>query len=290
MPELDASLFSGETDRGPEAELRHTEVSNFQEGVNTALTKNFKWNGKAMGIIGLTTGRNNLTVEDGRFIIRGTFTEAAHKLDASAIWEEADPECFINLKLPKGDVFTFSEGGLYSDFIPSSQLKFQCLAMQSNKELVTIAPADYTEAGVGEFAVRIICQISRASTAKKGVMMRYVIQLYPGSLAALTGTRGEQGPSWPGIKIGSGEFPLGPKPRLAWRCPILPFIKAGTPFTENPVAPSGDRLRRAISSIMNLSGKAQKFSQGQRQQIVAHKRNRDLSEKTNPDPVLKQLI
>jgi hypothetical protein len=254
MPELDASLFLGGAGKGPEADFRKIEVGNFQEDVDKVLTHYFKWKGDAIGLVGITTSKDNQRVDGATFFVRGKFKETTHKLNAEAIWETADPNCVIQLHLPSASQFRFVAGGLYSDFLPASHLQYQCEALQHGKPTTIIKPSDYNEAGVEDFALRMVCQLSRNSSAKKGILLRYAILLYPGSLTALTSRPTEQGPSWPGIKIASGEMPLGPKPTKPWGCPILPIIKTGTLFAKDSAAPSGDQLKRAIGNVMTEAG------------------------------------
>lgn len=207
-----------------------------------------------MGLLGVITSGDNRRIDEAFFFIRGKFEDPVIRMDASAIWEDADPNYVMQINLPTGDDFSFSEGGLYSDFLPSAKVKFQCQKLQHGKEPSTMSPSNYSKAGIGDFALRIIVQIARASSVKKGVMMKYAVLLYPGSISSLTANAGEQGPSWPGIKLSSGEFPMGPRPSVKWGCPVLPFIRISDPLSENSVIPPGETLRRAISNVMARGG------------------------------------
>jgi hypothetical protein len=45
-------------------------------------------------------------------------------------------------------------------------------------------------------------------------------------------------------------MPLGPAPKKPWQCPILPFLKPNTPFAQEDMAPTSEKLRAAVASIM----------------------------------------
>jgi hypothetical protein len=108
--------------------------------------------------------------------------------------------------------------------------------------------------GIGDFCVRMVCEISGASDGRRGVIISYVILLFPAGTGELEDTPESRRPGWPGIAITEGNFPLGPKPSAAWGCPCIPFMRPSTAFAENPTAPSSDRLRAAIAAIMRRTG------------------------------------
>ena len=108
--------------------------------------------------------------------------------------------------------------------------------------------------GIGDFCVRMVCEISGASDGRRGVIISYVILLFPASTGELEDTPESRRPGWPGIALTEGNFPLGPKPSVAWGCPCVPFMRPSTAFAENPTAPSSERLRAAIAAIMRRTG------------------------------------
>ena len=97
----------------------------------------------------------------------------------------------------------------------------------------------------------MVCQVAKSSSPAKGVIIKYLIYLFPRSRGEILemGEAPRQG-AWPGLKIAEGEFPLGPKPTTAWQCPILPLIVPGTSFATLAVAPTADRLRQGIANVM----------------------------------------
>jgi len=104
--------------------------------------------------------------------------------------------------------------------------------------------------GIGEFCLRIVCQVSGTSSKTKGVMCKYTILLFPATAEELAHSPESRYAGYPGLRVGDGHFPLGPTPGRKWRCPIIPFVKPGTPFSELDSAPASYRLRFAIASVM----------------------------------------
>jgi hypothetical protein len=251
---LERHFFAGDSDRGPEEELHLTEVRNLQEDVDAALAKHFKWKGTGIGLIGLFTSADNARVDGGQFVVRGKISDGEKRFNCTDLWTSAHINTTITVLVNSCNDFVFNFGGLHSDFLDSSQVNFTCHELKSGQQPTHILPVNFAKWGIGEFCLRMVCHLSRNSSSKKGVVIRYTIILYPGSIESLTQAAGEQGPSWPGIKVTSGEMPLGPSPRQRWKCPILPFIIPAIPFSQRASAPTGDRLRRAISFILSSAG------------------------------------
>ena len=98
----------------------------------------------------------------------------------------------------------------------------------------------------------MVCQISKSSSASRGVILRYQLFLYPGTKDEILSTcEAAKLGSWPGLKVAEGDFPLGPVPGTAWQCPLMPLLKAGTSFGSLAVAPTSEKMRNAISAVMS---------------------------------------
>jgi hypothetical protein len=108
--------------------------------------------------------------------------------------------------------------------------------------------------GIGDFCARMVCQIDGTSNGRKGVILRYHIFLFPVKADDLQESPECQYAGWPGVRIAEGTMPIGPKPTELWRCPCVPFIRPGAPYSEIPSVPASDRLRAAIAAIMRNSG------------------------------------
>jgi hypothetical protein len=60
----------------------------------------------------------------------------------------------------------------------------------------------------------------------------------------------------------TGTFPVIPKPNVPWQCPIVQFLRPGVPFSEHVMAPSGKRLRAAVSAVMRKAGQPHVLDNG----------------------------
>ena len=59
----------------------------------------------------------------------------------------------------------------------------------------------------------MVCQISKSSSASRGVILRYQLFLYPGTKDEILSTcEAAKLGLWPGLKVAEGDFPLGPVP------------------------------------------------------------------------------
>ena len=113
---------------------------------------------------------------------------------------------------------------------------------------------EYRRLGIGDFCARMVCQIDGTSNGRKGVILRYHILLFPVNADDLQESPECRYAGWPGVRIAEGTMPFGPKPTEPWRCPCVPFIRPGAPYSEIPSVPSSDRLRAAIAAIIRNSG------------------------------------
>ena len=249
MTELSAQVFfTGAEDIDPD-DLGHVEVTNFSTAADRVLTERFQWDGTAIGCVGLTLSPDNSRVNNGVFVTRGITGLSEYSSPCDQIWPEAPSNIALAIRIASLDSFTFSSGGLWSDLIPAERFIVAYFDTSPSTGRTPILGTP-TAPGIGAFCIRFVCQVSSSSSGKKGVVCKYTLLLYPESAEELGNTPEAQQASWPGLKIGDGYLPLGPRPTSRWRCPILPFVKPGTPFVQNSVAPASFRLRFAISSVM----------------------------------------
>jgi len=92
--------------------------------------------------------------------------------------------------------------------------------------------------------------VSSTSSKTKGVVCKYTVLLFPVAADELAHSPESRYAGYPWLRVADGHFPMGPRPERKWRCPIIPFIKPGTPFGELDTAPVSYRLRFAIASVM----------------------------------------
>ncbi len=97
---------------------------------------------------------------------------------------------------------------------------------------------------------------------RKGIVVKFVILLFPASATELSDTPDSRFAGWPGIKLYEGTFPVIPKPTVPWQCPIVPFLRPGVPFSEHAMAPSGKQLRAAVSAVMRKAGQPHVLDNG----------------------------
>ena len=89
MPELDRkTLFSGSSEINPD-DLGRVEVSNYSTAIDNALFSHSDWNGKAVGVIGLTLSPDNSRVAGGCFVTRGDTDLNEFHSPCDQIWPEA---------------------------------------------------------------------------------------------------------------------------------------------------------------------------------------------------------
>jgi hypothetical protein len=250
MPDLASkTLFSGGSAIHP-TDLGNSEVTNFNTSVDARLREQYKWKGQALGAVGLTLSADNEKVMSGQFITRGMTKFKELRFPCRTLWPDCNPEIVLSVNIPALDIFTFEQGGLWSELVPSVRIVHSFHKPDSSVVLADERRA----AGVGDFSARMVCQISSTSDGRKGIVVKFVILLFPASAEELNDAPETQLPGWPGIKAYEGTFGVVPKPTVPWQCPILPFVRPGVPFSELAMAPSGDKIRWAVAAIMRKCG------------------------------------
>ena len=148
---MDKDLFIGGDFDGREFE-RGT-LRNFTSDV-TARLKEFGWLGRLAGCICLTLGPDNKSVRAGFFTARGPIEEKELRVDSNKIWPAANAETFLSIKFPSADIFKFSDGGLCSDYVTSTEVQHTVYTNNEGRAPTPVLEADYEELGIGSFCVR----------------------------------------------------------------------------------------------------------------------------------------
>ena len=249
MAPLDNNLFTG-GNQIDGSDLAKTEVQNMGIGVDAVL-KQFGGKGKATGCVVLHLSPDNRRVDRANFVVRGELEEKEIRMECSKLWQDADLNTIVTIRFPRSDIFKFEEMGLWSELVPDEEIVHYYHAMPEGQNPTPILTPDLARWGIGEFCARMVCQVAKASSPTRGVVIKYQIYLFPRSTREILemGEAPRHG-AWPGLKVAEGEFPLGPKPTTAWQCPILPLIIPGTSFANLAVAPTADRLRQGIANVM----------------------------------------
>jgi len=249
MAPMDKALFSGEgAIEG--ADLGKLQVLNSEEAVDAAL-KNFGWNGRnPAGCAILNLSADNMSATGGQFAARGRLAKEEVKIDTTKLWREAEPGYLLTLKVPTGGEFTFG-GGLCSDYLEASAVDHCITASGRNGQ--PVLQADYASKGVGAFCLRLVCHIIKA-TRKSGVTLAYTVLIFPGTGEEVLDVSDlAASPSWPGLKAADGEMALLPLPSAAWGCPVLPLLRTGSPWEDEPTVPPPGELIMRLSWIMATS-------------------------------------
>jgi hypothetical protein len=254
MAPLDKKLFSGSGDLDP-GDYGKLEIRNLTSEIRSRLTE-YGWNGEGAGCVCLCLSADNQRVERGVFATVGKLGE--FKEEAAKIWPNGSNRAILTIKIPGADIFTFSDGGLTSDIVPHDRVDHSLYISQDNGGPTLMLEPEYEEFGIGGFCLRMICGISKNSSAKSGVLIRYTVMLFPMEKEKMVKKYDmAQHTAWPGLKLLDGEIPLLIKTTAAWGSPILPLILTGTSLEQLPQFPSGEELRGAISSIMSGAAAAE---------------------------------
>jgi hypothetical protein len=247
MPLLDKRFFAGEGELEPD-ECAKLEVRNLTNEVDSCL-REYGWSGEAASCVGLTLSADNRRVDRGVFITRGALGDA--KEEAARIWQGGNDNVTLVIKLRNAAVFTFSEGGLTSDIIPSDRLEFAFYMKNSTGPPAVVLESEYAELGISDFCLRLVCCLAKPAAGREGVNVKYTVLLFPmGKENLLRKFDAAQNAAWPGYPVMEGELPLLVRATSAWGCPIMPVLLTGSSLEQHPLLPSGDELRMAISAVM----------------------------------------
>jgi len=198
----------------------------------------------------LNLSADNMSATGGQFAARGRLAKEEVKIDTTKLWREAEPGYLLTLKVPTGGEFVFG-GGLCSDYLEASAVDHCITASGRNGQ--PVLQADYASKGVGAFCLRLVCHITKA-TRKSGVTLAYTVLIFPGTGEEVLDVSDlAASPSWPGLKAADGEMALLPLPSVAWGCPVLPLLRTGSPWEDEPTVPPPGELIMRLSWIMATS-------------------------------------
>jgi len=248
MPPLSPELFL-DSEKLSGRELALAELRNFSDAPEAL--SNFNWNGKLTGFVVLGLSNDNKQVTGASFGLAGLVDEKEMRIETAKLWPNCKANVFLVIRGLEGHSLMFSEGGLWSDLLPDEEMAHLFVEQSDDRAPSPLLQADYEENGIGRFCIRMNCQISKNSTREKGVFVKFTLLVLPGTAKELLAKsplvrKGE----WPGIKLGEGEFQLGPAAKAAWGCPLVPLIISGTAFSKLGTAPRAEKLRRAVNSVL----------------------------------------
>ena len=176
MPDLDKELFRGGSEV-KEEDLAKCEVNNLGEDVTNVLTS-FDWEGGPAACILLQLTPDNERIAAGTLITRGR-DEKEYTLDVSKVWQDANMGVTLTIRLPELDSYTFTDGGMTSDFLPDEECIHFFHATKDSGASTPILSANLAQHGIGRFCTRLVCQPAKASSAERGVVIKYTCMLFP---------------------------------------------------------------------------------------------------------------
>ena len=120
-----------------------------------------------------------------------------------------------------------------------------------------LTEAEKKGSGVGEFCLRAIAHLGKASNGAGGPNIKITLLVHHLGADGITNLSGvTQSPSWPGIKLLEGQCQLFPPAAAgSWGAPILPLLNVENRAGNSESTPAGDQLRFAIASIMHTVAK-----------------------------------
>ena len=239
-PLIRSDYFTEESDLTVD-ELRAISISTLAD-IPTFLTA-VNWNGGAYAVIALRLSPDNQRVLSGTCALVGNlFTGKV--INCNLFWQPVIATK-LTLSIPSLNIFNFPDGKLVSDYLPSSAFPHE---FSHNDAVIT--EDDYPATGISSFVLRAF--VSPSTDA----FVKIIILLYPCSEETLLSLYPlYKDPRFPGLKLCSFDFPLGPPCsagpiRRLWGFPIFPAIIPGSPWSDSGTLPSGAALRHALSSIL----------------------------------------
>jgi hypothetical protein len=169
--------------------------------------------GGAVACIGLILTPDNRRVQDGILVTRGKLENAEYTMEAKKVWLEAVPGTTITIRLETVDIFQFPDGGLYSDYVCAEDVTHFFHTTKEGWGPKPILTAKLPELGIGSFCLRMICQISKSSSSRTGIWLKYTVAIFPEKKEVLLENEMAKQPGWPGLKIHEARWPSSPGQR-----------------------------------------------------------------------------
>ncbi len=243
MSEIEKLLFIGNEKNISKEDWEKTVIGNTTSDLTAALRR-CGWDGNGCCSVVLTLDADNSKGAGATFLMRGPTDGKTVAIETSKIWPGASSEATLAIKISDASLFTFSDGSLGSDIVAQERLQHTFYLMKEDRPSTPILEADYSEHGIKQFSLRLTACLSKNSSTKNGVIVKYTILLYPSSMEEML-ARYEmaQSPAWPGLRIAEGHVPLLPRPTAAWGCPVVPLTILSGPRDSNTQPPDGEELR-----------------------------------------------
>ena len=249
MPELDTRWFNTGNQLARSLVPR-IQVTSFGAPVDQAL-KDLGWNGSdAVAGLGLELSPDCQRVQDAQFLLRGKLAAEPVVRPAASIWKDAAKDVSLQVEIPNGGRFRFSNGSLASDYLSCDEAK-----IRFSRGDAAILPCDWAAAGVGDFALRVICHLDKRSNQRQGPLIKFVVLLVPLSIDELSQNEASTSSSaWPGFKLAEDEARFCPiTDRDTWGDPICPLLMHNGRADATSHTPPADEMRFQIASVMRTA-------------------------------------
>ena len=205
------------------------------------------WNKRIIAYLSLALSNDNRFIANGNFNLIGTISDQSLILPAKKIWNTPNDDVSIQLTIPDGRNFTFSQGGLFSDYLDGSTCTASYFTNTNPSNPTLLQGEDLEARGIKDFCLRAHA-VPTSSTSVK-----LWISIYPSSKDEVLEHPLGQNPAWPGILLFSGQVPLFPPSSslsLSWGQPVLPLIILGGPLEDLPNCPESAEFVSKSASIL----------------------------------------
>ena len=205
------------------------------------------WNGKVVAYLSLSLANDNRSISNGNFNLIGSISEQPLTFPAKKIWNTTDDNVSLQLSIPDGRNFIFSEGGLTSDYLDGNSCKASFFTNTDPANPTLIQGEDLEARGVGDFCLRAY------ATPQSPNLVKMWILIFPSSAEEVLSHPLGRNPAWPGILAFSGQVPLFPPSSslsLPWGQPILPLFIIGGSLETLPYCPSSQEISSRTATIL----------------------------------------
>lgn len=248
-PKKKSNYISGEGFRGNDDlslnDFKKIAVEGFTADHLTAHTEN--WTGGIAGLVGLELSNDNKRVTNGKLFLIGSLCRNK-KVSANKFWELPE-QISLTFTINDCGMFTFPNGGCVSEIIDGS-----CIPHSFHKGEVLLSKEELPETILG-FALKCYIIPTRDTYAKLALL------LFPLPKDMLLNTHPLcTNPSFPGMPLFTGEFPLipsslGPPLDKNWGFPFTPAIIPGSAYEDSGNFPNTPSVKAAVAAILRKAVK-----------------------------------
>ena len=209
--------------------------------------ESFGWNGKIISYLSLSLSNDNKSVSNGSFNLIGSISDSPLVFPTKKLWDTVNDTISLQLSLPNGRDFPFSEGGLVSDYVDSTDISFSFFNNKEPTNPIVEDPETLRAHKIGDFCLRAFGVPTSTNFVKLFILF------FPASAEEVLSHPLGKNPAWPGILLFSGQVPLFPPSsclNLAWGQPILPLFLLGAPLSDLPHCPPSRECSGSIAAIL----------------------------------------